>query len=398
MPEDKPKVKVFDIAERKIDSDGDGDTAKVYLSGYANTKNEVDSYGDYPTNYDGKPVYDLGRMETNPVCLVDHRISASNIAGNFTELVETDKGLWFRLLLRPLAQVYNDMVKDAISSYIHGFGRALSIAGQWLYEDADHPTHLTTAKIGEISLVGVGAAPNALTTTDYPKALQDYAHSLAGGAHKNMCAKTVTPWSRLPKQFAPQDRRWDARAATNRWRPASGSTDVPNTRYKDNFLWYDAANKDNYGAYKLPIGDIVDGKHLAVPRAIFAARAAIDGARGGVDIPDSDVAGVKRNISRYYVAMGLDDPYKSTGQSTWSAQEILSLPRGDLAYVLRYGALSRNAADYVAGAICAAQVMDDNSDICNDSAIISQSYDGYDTINQSLDRLTAQLSVQLNNQ
>lgn len=161
-------TKLIPITESKVvEEDG-----KVYLTGYANTKGNEDSHGDIPANYEGKPVYRLERMKTNPVCLVDHRNSSASIAGNFVELSEDEKGLWFKLLFRSLDDIYNPTTKDAVSAYMKGFGRALSIGGRWYYEDENNRNNLTKAVIFEISLVAIGSDGNALTNADYPKHLK----------------------------------------------------------------------------------------------------------------------------------------------------------------------------------------------------------------------------------
>ena len=60
--------KTFELHSLDIKDNGDG----FYVGeGYANTKNNPDSYGDIPTNFKGNKVYDLSRMQTNPVMLLD---------------------------------------------------------------------------------------------------------------------------------------------------------------------------------------------------------------------------------------------------------------------------------------------------------------------------------------
>jgi len=145
-----------------------------YLTGYANTKGQEDSHGDIPTSFNGAKIYELDRMKLNPVCFVDHYNSASNIAGNFVHLTEDEKGLDFKLRFRPLDQIYNPMVKDAVSSYQNGYGRAISMGGKWLHEDLKNPQHLTKAVVGEISLVGVGSDGSALSTMPYLKAFDKF--------------------------------------------------------------------------------------------------------------------------------------------------------------------------------------------------------------------------------
>lgn len=119
--------------------------------------------------------------------------------------------------------------------------------------------------------------------------------------------KAVVPYQDLP--LADEDREWDAGEARKRladW----AEEDID--KYRKGFLWYDEENADNLTAYKLPIADVIDGRLYAVPRAIIAAAAAIQGARGGVDIPASDVPGVKNHIEKYYKKMDKTPPWKST--------------------------------------------------------------------------------------
>lgn len=157
--------KTFEIQDLETKSlDG-----AVYISGYANTKGKADSYGDVPTNFEGKPVYDLSRFNKNPVMFVDHCTSVSSIMGVFTQLVEDAAGLRFVARLMPIDQAYTDEVQHAISAYANGYARALSIGGKWIYADPQNPSHLTTAIIYEISGVGIGADDDALTTMPIPK-------------------------------------------------------------------------------------------------------------------------------------------------------------------------------------------------------------------------------------
>jgi len=162
------EIPIIDMKVTKEEGE-DGENGKFYITGYANTKDEPDSYGDIPHSMDGKPVYILDRMKTNPVCFVDHWSSAGNIAGNFTILKEDEKGLFFKLLLRDLDDIHTLITKDAVSAFRGGFGHALSIGGNWYFEDPDNPNHMTKALIYEISLVGVGADRFALTDMPLPK-------------------------------------------------------------------------------------------------------------------------------------------------------------------------------------------------------------------------------------
>jgi HK97 family phage prohead protease len=127
--------------------------------------------------------------------------------------------------------------------------------------------------------------------------------------------KTVVPFQDLP--LSDRDRGWDSTAALRRVREFTGSQDSPSRTYRNAFLWFDGENADSFGAYKLPIADVIDGRLRAVPRGIISASAALSGARGGVDIPQRDRSGVENNVNRYFRKINresdedLEIPFKS---------------------------------------------------------------------------------------
>jgi hypothetical protein len=79
----------------------------------------------------------------------------------------------------------------------------------------------------------------------------------------------VTTFHDFP--LAPRDRAWDGAAAEKRVRSWADAEAEPNPRYRDAHIWYDAGAKQNFTAYKLLFTDIVNGRQVAVPRAIMAA-------------------------------------------------------------------------------------------------------------------------------
>jgi len=113
--------------------------------------------------------------------------------------------------------------------------------------------------------------------------------------------KGVSGSTNLP--IADRDRAWDASAAIGRVRTATGSTEEPSSRYRNAFFWFNGDEPENFGSYKLPFADVVDGRLTAIPRGIFAGAGVVSGARGGVDIPEGDMAGVRSRISGYYSRM-----------------------------------------------------------------------------------------------
>jgi len=108
---------------------------------------------------------------------------------------------------------------------------------------------------------------------------------------------------------------WDSAAAIKRVRSFLNSTESPSADYKKAFFWYDPANKSNFGAYKLPFTDVVDGKLVAIRRAVFAANGAMSGARGNrPDIPESDRAAVQAHIDKYRDKISKQDQEKQRTQ------------------------------------------------------------------------------------
>jgi hypothetical protein len=118
----------------------------------------------------------------------------------------------------------------------------------------------------------------------------------------------VTAFQDLP--LADRDREWDGDAAEKRVRQWAGAEEKPNEKYRNAHVWYDSDKKDNFTAYKLLIADVVDGELKVVPRAVMAAAAIVDGARGGINIPADEVDRVKNHLAKYYKKMGETPPWE----------------------------------------------------------------------------------------
>ncbi|MGZ4617048.1 MAG: hypothetical protein ACXV4A_15985 [Actinomycetes bacterium] len=118
---------------------------------------------------------------------------------------------------------------------------------------------------------------------------------------------TVTTFQDLP--LADRDRAWDGAAAEKRVRAWADAEEAPNAKYRDAHVWYDGDKPDNFGSYKLLVADVIDGRLTAVPRAVMAAGAVMDGSRGGVDLPRSDIDRVKSHLAKYYAKMGDSPPW-----------------------------------------------------------------------------------------
>lgn len=88
-----------------------------------------------------------------------------------------------------------------------------------------------------------------------------------------------------------RDESWDAGTAKKALDPGD---------YSKAFFWRDPkGDPKTLAAYKLPFATPSGGLH-AVWKGVTAAAAVIQGGRGGANIPDADVAGVKGKIAAYY--------------------------------------------------------------------------------------------------
>jgi hypothetical protein len=118
----------------------------------------------------------------------------------------------------------------------------------------------------------------------------------------------VTAFQDLP--LADRDREWDGAAAEKRVRKWAGAEDAPNQKYRDAHVWYDADKKQNFTAYKLLVGDVIDGRLTAVPRGVMAAAAVMQGSRGGVDLPEGDIDRVRSHLAKYYKKLDETPPWE----------------------------------------------------------------------------------------
>ena len=170
--------------------------------------------------------------------------------------------------------------------------------------------------------------------------------------HANVLeVKTVNNRSVFPSTFAEPTYKWDSAAAEKRVRAWAGADENPTDKYKKSFLWYDSDNEDLFTAYKLQIVDIVNGSPVVVPRAVFAVRAVLSGARGGVDISEADQEKIKGVVNMLYADMDLDPPFDDDKIKAFNITELCGLPQGDLRRVLQHCELSKNAGVYVAAAV-----------------------------------------------
>jgi hypothetical protein len=122
----------------------------------------------------------------------------------------------------------------------------------------------------------------------------------------------AVPFEATPK--ADEDRSWDADravASLRKWASKDGSGEkdtIDWAKYRRGFAWYDENEPENFGSYKLPHHEVIDGTLYVVWRGVAAAMAALMGARGGVDIPDEDRKSVYNHLVQHYEQFDKEPP------------------------------------------------------------------------------------------
>ncbi len=111
---------------------------------------------------------------------------------------------------------------------------------------------------------------------------------------------------------------WDTRAVVTRMRKWSGGpeeADMDWKKYKQGFVWYDSADPKNFKSYKLPFADIIDDTLKAKWGGVYRAMAVVLGARGGVDISESQRKRAYKFLKSYYAKFEKPAPdYKNISE------------------------------------------------------------------------------------
>ncbi|BDG61921.1 HK97 family phage prohead protease [Caldinitratiruptor microaerophilus] len=234
------------------------------------------------------------RVPAGKVKLLDsHKWDSQHVIGTVTEAREEDRGLWIKAAFSGTAEA-QAIRQKVLEGHLNSFSIGFEVIRDEIKRDPNGQTtrYIYEVKLYEVSVVPFPANENAVI----------------------LAAKSVVPFQDLP--LADRDRPWDSDAAVQRvrrWASSDGSGEKDTIdwgRYRRAFVWYDSADAENFGAYKLPIADVIDGRLYAVPRAVFAAAAAVQGARGGVDVPAEDVPAIRRHLARYYAKMGETPPWE----------------------------------------------------------------------------------------
>ena len=143
--------------------------------------------------------------------------------------------------------------------------------------------------------------------------------------------RSVVPFQDLPK--APIEMEWSFTAEEGN-EILGDDDDWAN--YKRAHLYFDPDKERTKAGYKLPIAKMYNGKLSVFFRGIKAAMGAVNGARGGVEIPEADRKGVYNVIQKYYDKFGeVAPPMRSDIEDTQDMDERINKSVQSLKYAVR---------------------------------------------------------------
>lgn len=278
--DDKLVRKTYEASETKFLDDSRSLLVKISTGTPDRSKDVVVPDGVILTNYLKNPVvalahkYDgLSIAKTEEIKVVDNGILA--------KVTFPDKGVY------PLADTVFELYKG-------GFMNAWSIGFMPLeVQDIEGGgRQFNKWELMEYSAVLVGDNPEALTLLRSKGFKTDEIEKLIADKVED---KGVIPFKDTPT--ADPGTVWD------------GPAEVREAEVDDLKLmatWFDSDNPDIKSSYKLPHHRASD--HWTVLRGVQAAMGALLGARGGVDIPDTDRKGVYNHLARHYAQYDAEPP------------------------------------------------------------------------------------------
>jgi hypothetical protein len=151
---------------------------------------------------------------------------------------------------------------------------------------------------------------------------------------KELTKEGAISYKKYPK--ADDDLSWDGSSAKKRiaeWASSDGSGNketIDWDKYKNGFAWFDQENKENFGSYKLPHHDIIDGELKTVRAGVVSAQGVMNGAMGGVDIPDGDRESVDSHLSKHRAEFDSDIEENSIDNNDNLLQDSIEVNNANL--------------------------------------------------------------------
>ena len=279
--------KTSEISELKVE-----DMDKGIVSAYVNTMGIEDADGDIiePNAFDNS----IEKLQKSPISVL-HSHDPSQVIGKVIDarVVEMDDGtskLWNLMKFNLATQAGRDAFSNIKGQYIKEYSVGFNIpdkAMEFVREGAKTIRKILEVDWIEVSSVVKGASP--MTGTLSAKQLE-----------LDIDAKRVIPYKATPTT----DMAWNGPKTV-----ASIPDDLAPAKMRAMFAYVDAdADPDAKGSYKFP-HHMWDGKvGDANIRACVSGIAALNGARGGTNIPDADRKGVYNHLAKHLNSADIEPP------------------------------------------------------------------------------------------
>lgn len=257
--------------------------------------------------------WDLKRFANNPVALWSHQ-SKELPVGHWLRMRVEDGAL--RGSLKFATAAANPFAENVWQSYLEKNLRAVSVGfmpHKISFEEIDGVERcvLDENELYECSPTPIPANADAL--------VDQKMRAKAAFLVRRAAAKPAELGAVSYEEAPPVDTgKWHAGNVIKRlrrWASTDGSGS-PNhidwNKYKRAFGWYDPKRAHELGGYKLPHHDIRDGKFVTVRGGVIAAGDAVQGSRGGVKIPEPDIAAVRAHLAKHYRQFNITPPWEAS--------------------------------------------------------------------------------------
>lgn len=284
---------------------------------------------------------------------------ASNLIGNAEEIEVADEYVDAKWKFLP-AEMNSEIVEEVWELYKNGWLNGYSIGFvplDWQFdtietddEDEDDLdiVRVVSWKLKEFSLTAIPANPDALARSSdemkiwrsladrtqgvsptpvinqrdlttfgaetSEKKIYKVSNDMTRKSESNLAVREVVSYQDLPIE----EDDWDAdeaEANVREWAGGPDKEDVDWDKYFKAFFWRDGDEPELFGSYKLGYADVYGGELRAVDRGIYAVAAVLEGARGGVDIPEEDEASIRNQVEKYYDKMEETAPWNQEDSS-----------------------------------------------------------------------------------
>lgn len=170
------------------------------------------------------------------------------------------------------------------------------------------PGPVTPGEVAEALGISVVSARRHLReAAEAGRLMRHGRHYIAATLPEGEILASVLPLDTSDLPVMDRDTEWDGDAAARRvfeW-ATDGEGNVDPDIVRRGFLWRDdEADPTTQAAYKLGFADYVDGQLRIVPAAVFTIASVLEGGRGGVDVPESDMGALRERTEELYEAVG----------------------------------------------------------------------------------------------